>query len=163
VKMLYSSRSMEKLKRKNKVMSLVMQLIAAASLAACILMCSITCTENAFKMELYTILTAVVSGWAVIYIYLNSIRLGTYEEAHTRLVIEGMPEGETLEGILEISTSPIRIKESIVIYSAALNCGGEKQRVSINASKHRELASLCGKRLRVLTVHGFAAAYEVLE
>lgn len=161
--MLYSAEEAKKLIIKNKIMLLAMQLTAAVSLAACILMCSIVNTGNAAKLERCTVITAVVSGWVVIYLYLNHVRWGKTEETHTRFVLEKIPEAEEHCGVFTLDKTPIRVKDGLVLYSGRLEDGANKQRISIYASKVGRLKKLQGKRLRVLTVHGYAAAAEVVE
>ncbi len=157
---LYQPSELERLETRSKRAGRAAAILAAATLAVCVLLCCLTDLDNAARMERATVIVSVLGGWTVIYLYNNTVQDLRHECGHAKMLLEG--ERETIEGVLEVSKERMRIRGSIRFYALTLTDGAEKHRSKVIASRAPALRAAEGKRLRLYTVNGYAAAWEEL-
>lgn len=157
---LYGRQDLERLEKTEKRAKRTAALIAAATLAVCVLLCCLTDRTNAEVMEKAAAAVSVLGGWTVIYLVNNTVRDRRHERGHAEMLLEG--ERETVEGVLELSKERMRIRGSIRFYALSLKDGAETHRSKVIAERAELLRAEEGKRLRLYTVNGYAAAWEEL-
>ena len=157
---LYSPSELGRLEKKAKCAGLAAAVIAAATLTACVLLCCLTNLDNAAAMEKAAVAVSILGGWTVIYLYNNPVLDLRRELGHARMLLEG--ERETIEGVLELSKDRMRIRGSIRFYALTLTDGTETRKSKVIAGRAVQLRALSGRRVRLFTVNGYAAAYEEL-
>ena len=111
-------------------------------------------------MEKAAVLSSILGGWIVIYLYNNPVKDLRYELGHAQMLLDG--ERETLEGVLALSRQRMRIRGSIRFYPLILTDGDETRRSKVIASRADALRAMEGKRLRLYVVNGYVAAWEEL-
>ncbi len=161
VQELYSPDELLRLERRTKRAGRAAILTAALTLAGCILLCCLAPVRGAENYERAAVLVSILGGWTVIYLYNNPVVDLRRELRHAHMLREEQPR-ETLEGVLAVSKDRMRIRGSIRFYALTLTDGAEKQRAMVVASRAPILRGKEGKRLRLYTVNGYAAAYEEL-
>ncbi len=155
---LYDRRALERLEKKKKRAGRAAVILAAATLAACVLLCCLNSPANTGRIEKATIAVSVLGGWTVIYLVNHPVRERRYELVHAKMLLEG--ERDAVEGVLEVSRERMRIRGSIRFYPLTLTDGEKKHRSKVIASRAPALRAEEGKRLRLYTVNGYAAAWE---
>lgn len=157
---LYSRQDVKRLEKTSKRAGLAAALMAAATLGVCVLLCCLTDQDNAAAMEKAAVLSSILGGWIVIYLYNNPVKDLRYELGHAQMLLDG--ERETLEGVLALSRQRMRIRGSIRFYPLTLTDGDETRRSKVIASRADALRAMEGKRLRLFVVNGYVAAWEEL-
>lgn len=157
---LYSPQDIKGLEQSYRRSRLAAALLAGMTLIACVTLCALTDTGNAERMERTAVLISVLGGWTVIALMKNVVSVRKHELSHARMLQEG--ERSALEGTLSVSRERMHILGSIRFYPLVLQEGEEKRRSKVAASRAPRLRALEGKRVRLYTVNGYAAACEEL-
>ena len=160
VRELYSRQDIRRLKNEYRNWKIATALIAAVTLAVCVLLCCLTDMKNAAVMERAAVAVSVLGGWIVIYLYHNVVQDRRAGIGHAEMLLEG--ERETVEGVLSLSGQRMRIRGSIRFYPLTLTDGGETHKSKVIDARAAALRNMDGRRLRLYTVNGYAAAYEEL-
>lgn len=157
---LYSDAITEKRRKRSRFTGMLAAGIAAAGLIACIVMCCLTETGNAAAMERNVILTAVLSGWISIFIYLNVYESLRRDYMHSRL-LAACEKPEVFTGRLEFTGRNADIKGSVSVCGLVLTDGDGRHLLNVERSRAGKLRNIKGK-VKVNTAHGYVTAYEEL-
>ena len=153
----YTEKRFRVLCRRNRFWRVFLLVFFLISLAACIVMCTKTNTANAVLMEKWVIGTAVVSGWILLFVYMNIYRPGKAEAMHME---HTMAEERLWEdGELSLTKEMFHIPGSIWIRKVSFTTDQETRLLNVKESSFRQLKSMTG-RVRVATVGKYLAAVE---
>jgi len=158
---LYNARITEKRKKRSRIAGYAALITAAAGQLACVVMCALTNTGNAAAMERSAVITAVVSGWAAIFIYLNIYENAKRDYKHSQLLASCDKPGE-YTGTLEFTGRNADIKDSVSVCGLALTDSGGRHLLNVERSRAGALKGVKGK-VRLYTAHGFVTAFEEVE
>ena len=157
---LYSREELDRLKRKYRLGKRAAALIASAALLCCALLCCLTNTANAGRMEQWVIGISTLAGCVVIYLLSYTVAAVRHELTHAEMLRSG--ERRMIEGVLDMSGAPVRIRGSIRFYPLKLTEGEQCARAKIIDARADALRPAAGRRIRLYLVNGYAAAFEEL-
>ena len=143
--------------RANRIVKYILFLTAAASLVACVILCAKTTTLNAAAMEKAVLLTAVLSGWLVIALYVNVYEPGIREVQHASHLMD--EEAQKLCGTLRLEKRTVQIRGSIRVRDAVLTTPDGEKKLLLNDTRTRLLKNVDGP-IAVYTVGRYIVGYE---
>ena len=155
---LYTAEDLAGLEQRRKGAVAALLIAAAATLAVCVLLCCLVGRFDPAKLEKATVAVSILGGWVCIYLFNNPVQDRKHELTHAQMLLEG--EREALEGVLSVDRQRMRIRGSIRFYPLALRDGAESRRSKVVAARAAALRAQEGKRIRLYTVNGYAAAWE---
>ena len=155
---LYSSEETERRAASARAFRLAAWIVGGTALAVCMALCCLVTTGNAARVFRAVVAVSAVGGWAVILL----LRLGYFPASAEARHAEGILNGprETLEGRLTVSDRAFTIPKSVRVRAARIEQGER----AVPAQVDERLAGWLpenGAEVRLITVHGFIAAYEV--
>ncbi len=157
---LYSPEEISRLEIKKKKWRAVFWCIALGALAGCVGLALGTRTANEPQMQRSAILLSTAAGWVDLYIRRFVISALGHEITHAGMLLES--ERQSCEGVLTVTKERLRIRNSVTIRMLQLENGGKPQRVKVIETKVGALEALNGRRVRLWTANGYAAAWEEL-
>ena len=153
---LYSQEEIGLLKKKRNVWIGIAVAVAALALAFCIFFCMRTNTANRDRMLLGTIISSTLGGWIVITVTHFVVEEYQNAEKHIVAVLEGPREYE--EGSFEWTGEHLRVRKGISM-TGIRKVGAVKGNLYLYDAKKKLFQA--ERAVRVCTVYGFVAAYEV--
>lgn len=153
---LYSPKEIALLKKKRNVWIGIAVAVAVLALAFCIFFCARTDTSNRDRMLLGTIISSTLGGWIVITLTHFVIEDYRNAEKHIVAVLEGPREYE--EGPFEWTGEHLRVRKGISM-TGIRKVGAVKGNLYLYDAKKKSFQ--VERAVRVCTVYGFVAAYEV--
>ena len=157
---LYSPGDISRLEKKRRTWRLVFWTIALAALAGCVGLALHAHTANELQMEHAAIVLSAAAGWVDLYIRRFVIVDTRHEITHARMLME--ETRQSCEGVLTVTRERLRIKNSVTVRMVQLDDHGSVRRVRVIESKAGVLSGLSGRRVRIYTANGYAAAWEAL-
>lgn len=156
---LYTDSDKEKLRKKIKLFSIVLAILGAISLAVCIASAALVTTANAAENERLAVLTAVISGWIIIYCVIYLIGGAKKELSHAQTLSDG--EAERVAGSLTLTGERMTIRNSVNVLGCEILSEDGKHHFWVAESRVPKLekALVCA----VYAVHSYIAAFEVAE
>ena len=156
----YTENTISIYKRKYKLYLAAALVLAGLSLAAEIILCLCVTTGNAAVMKRAVIITAVFSGWIIIFLLEERILKFRREYIHEEHMLQA--ETETVEGVVTVSGAVTDITKSISVVSVCVSTGTETRHLNINAMYADELCRVEGP-VRLTAAHGYITGCEVLK
>lgn len=153
---LYSQEEIGLLKKKRNVWIGIAVAVAALALAFCIFFCMRTNTANRDQMLLGTIISSTLGGWIVITVTHFVVEEYQNAEKHIVAVLQGPREYE--EGPFEWTGEHLRVRKGISM-TGIRKVGAVKGNLYLYDAKKKLFRA--ERAVRVCTVYGFVAAYEV--
>lgn len=157
---LYSPEDLAGLERKERRALTAAIAVSAVTLAGCVLLCCLAGRFDTALLEKLTVGLSILGGWVAITLFNFPVKESRRERVHAKMLLE--TPRECLEGVLEVSTERMRIRGSIRFYALALRDGETVRRSKVIAERAGLLRSENGKKLRLYTANGYAAAWEEL-
>ena len=155
----YSQEEADRLSARARAYKTAALCTGGAALVACVALCFLIRTGNAARMTLTIIGLSTIGGWTVILL----MGLGGFparaELKHTEGILTG--PRVSYEGSLTVTDKAFAIPKSVTVRTVRLEQGERPVPLQVDARFADRLPEN-GTRVRVITVHRFIAAFEVL-
>ena len=157
---LYSPQRLEQLKKRRKTVKRLLWVLGLSALAVCVVLTALANSHNLYRMLLACICVSVGAAWVIIYFAVYGVRDVGRELEHAAHLAEG--EREIVEGRVTVLKLKVRIRNSVTLRKVRVETAEGPVTLNLHIDKTEDLKQ-AGEYLRLYVVHGYIAAYEVID